>query len=292
MAQRDKDQSYARKFLLGYLPEGERQIIEERLISDPDYLQLLLQVENDLMEDYIAGQLSEDKRKRFDNYVLTNQRQVEQLNLTRALGEFAAVDAAAHSPPMVKGTTDPLMEGSRTDFLRAKFWGINVVLAAVILFTIGGLAVMIVLRSRSSENNNQQGSLGQELAKLNAQQNLDPEAILHGFIIGPLKPGLSRDDETNRSFVISATERIVQLRLQIGNGQYQAFQVALQTDEGQDIVTLSDLKEKIISGEKLLVIYLPARILIPGDYQVRLSGANRNNQIDYLGRYTFRVIGK
>ncbi len=291
MAQLDEEQRYARKFLLGYLDERERQTVEERLITDPDYLELVLQAESELMEAYVARQLSEDDRKRFDKYLLTNERQVEQLNLTRALTAFAKVDAAAHSPPVAKGTLEPVIETVPAGLLHAKIWGVNVVVAAVILVAIIGIAATMLL-SRST-GNYQQGSLGQELAKLNAQQDLDPEAILRGFIIGPLKPGLSRDDEINKKFVIPATEEIVQLRLQIGNGgPFQAFQAELQTGEGQEIAPISDLKAKRLDGESLIIIYLPARILSPNDYQLRLSGVNKNNQLEYLGRYTFRIVDK
>src|SRR6266404_312407 len=288
MAQLDEEQRYARKFLLGYLDERERQTVEERLITDPDYLELVLQAESELMEAYVARQLSEDDRKRFDKYLLTNERQVEQLNLTRALTAFAKVDAAAHSPPVAKGTLEPVIETVPAGLLHAKIWGVNVVVAAVILVAIIGIAAPMLLSP--SPGNYQQGSLGQELAKLNAQQDLDPEAILRGFIIGPLKPGLSRDDEINKKFVIPATEEIVQLRLQIGNGgPFQAFQAELQTGEGQEIAPISDLKAKRLDGESLIIIYLPARILSPNDYQLRLSGVNKNNQLEYLGRYTFRI---
>ncbi len=116
---------------------------------------------------------------------------------------------------------------------------------------------------------------------------------MRGIIIGPLKPGLSRDDEINKKFVIPATEEIVQLRLQIGNGgPFQAFQAELQTGEGQEIAPISDLKAKRLDGESLIIIYLPARILSPNDYQLRLSGVNKNNQLEYLGRYTFRIVDK
>lgn len=291
MAQLDDEQRYARKFLLGYLDEGERQTAEERLITDLDFLELVLQAESELMEDYIARLLSDDDRKRFDKYVLTNERQVEQLNLTRALTAYARVDAAAHSPPMVKGTLEPVTEAVPAGLLHAKLLGVNVVVAAVILVAIIGIAATMLL-SRST-GNNQDGSLGQELARLNAQKDLDPEAILRGFIIGPLKPGLSRDDEINKKFVIPATEEIVQLRLQIGSGgRFQAFQAELETDAGPETAPIRDLKAKRLNGESLIIIYLPARLLSPNDYQLRLSGVNSNNQLEYVGRYTFRIVGK
>src|SRR5882724_10165301 len=107
MEEPDEGQKDARKFLLGYLDERERQLVEERVSNDLDYLECILEVEHELMENYLARELSETDRLRFEKHVLTNQRQVDQLNLTRALGAFAQVQAAANSPP-VAARTEPV----------------------------------------------------------------------------------------------------------------------------------------------------------------------------------------
>lgn len=292
MKEPHEEQTYARKFLLGYLDGGERKIVEERLTTDPDFLELVLRAESELMEDYVAGQLSEADRKRFDKYVLTNRQQVDQLNLTRALGASATVRAAANSPPLV-AKTKPLGPGKQRSL--EPFWTaiwdakLSVAIILIILF---GSGAYLVWRHYVSDSINPQQSLTEELVKLNTQQSLSAEAIHKGFIIGPLKEGLVRDEQDVKKFFVPETEKIVQLRLQIGAGDYQTFQAVLQTAEGGELLTLNDLKVRSINGERVVIVFVPAKVLPPGDYQIRLSGMTQNNQLVYLGRYTFQVVGK
>jgi hypothetical protein len=292
MAEPHEEQSDARRFLLGYLDEEERAQMEKRLTSESDYLEMVLETESELMEDYVAGQLSEDNAIRFRKYVLTSQQQVEQLNLTRALGASARVHAAANSPP-IAARTKPARSPRpwSLDLLWVTIWEVKFA-AAIILVVLCGTASYFAWRYHASNTNNPLQNLTAEFTKLNTQQSLDAEATNKGFIIGPLKGGLVRDEQGVNSFSIPETEKIVQLRLQIGAGDYQSFQASLQTAEGREILPLNDLKPRSIKGEKLLIIYLPAQVLTPGDYQLRLSGVTQDHQSVYLGRYTFRIVGE
>jgi hypothetical protein len=291
MEEPHKEQRYARRFLLGYLDEGERQIVAERLTTDADYLELVLQAESELMEDYLGGLLSEEERKRFDKYVLTNRQQIDQLNLTRALGA-AVVPAAANSPPIVTKTrpTGPSsLQGPGISW--ASISHVKLSIAAIILVMICGTLVIILWRSNKSKINSSP-SLSEELIKLNTKQSLNTNARNQGFIIGPLKAGLVRDEQEINAFSIPKTEELVQLRLQIGAGDYQSFQAVLLTAENRELFTLPNLKATSIGGERMVVIYLPAKILTPGDYQLRLSGLTQNNQPMYLARHNFRIVGE
>ncbi len=281
MEESEAEEKHARRFLLGYLSEEERKSVEDRL-EEPDYLELVLRTEHDLMDDYIANELSENDRLRFKQYVLTNQQQIDELNLSRKLHATARVRAAANSPPVVTEPVPTVPEkGSESD----KSWHFKLSIAAVILISIGlGAAFAVIWWNQSSQQ------LSEELTKLNTQQTLSTEAINRGFVIGPLQEGLTREDLKN-SFSISETEQIVQLRLQIGSVPYQSFQAVLEDAEGHEIQKFNDLKARTISGERLVIIYVSAKDFSPGDYQIRLSGLTETNQPVNLGRYTFRTVG-
>ena len=289
MEEPHEEQRDARRFLLGYLDEGEHQIVAERLTTEAAYLELVLQAESELMEDYLGGQLSEEERKRFDKYVLTNRQQVDQLNLMKALRASATVRAASNSPPLV-ATIEPANPLSPRWL--SQFWAsisdLKLAMTAIVLLIVVVVGTMIVWRSRSSEINS--ARLSEELIKLNAQQSLSANAIYHGFIIGPLKGGLIRDEQDVKAFTIPKTQELVQLRLQIGTGDYQSFQAVLLTAENLQLFTLPNLKAISVGGERVVVIYLPAKILTPGDYQLKLSGLTQNSQTLYLGRYNFRIL--
>ena len=291
MEEPHEEQRDARRFLLGYLDEGERQIVAERLTTDAAYLELVLQAESELMEDYLGDQLSEEERKRFDKYILTNRQQVDQLNLMKGLRASATVRAASNSPPLA-ATVEPASTLSPRGLnpLWASMSDVKLLITAIVLVVVVVAGTIIVWQHRTSEINSAQ--LSEELIKLNAQQSLTANAIYNGFIIGPLKGGLIRDEQDVKAFTIPKTEELVQLRLQIGAGAYQSFQAVLLTAENRELFTLPSLKATSIGGERVVVIYLPAKILTPGDYQLTLSGLTQNNQPVYLGRYNFRIVGK
>jgi hypothetical protein len=299
MEEPHEEQRDARRFLLGYLDEGERQIVAERLTTDAAYLELVLQAESELMEDYLGDQLSEDERKRFDKYVLTNRQQVDQLNLTRGLRAAATVRAASNSPPLVAAiepATSVHENFAPLSNRDARWWNpiwasisdVKLAMTVILLLIVVAGGTIIVWRSRNSGINTSQ--LSQELIKLNARQDLNANAIYNGFIIGPLKGGLVRDDQEVKAFTIPRAEELGQLRLQIGPADYQLFQAVLLTAEDQELFTLPNLTATNMSGERVVVIYLPAKILTTGDYQLRLSGLTQNNQPVYLGRYNFRIV--
>jgi len=292
MAEPHEEQSDARRFLLGYLNEEERAEIEKRLTSESEYLEMVLETESELMEDYVADQLSEDDANRFKRHVLTNPQQVEQLNLIRALSASARVHAAANSPPIAAGSNPvTIPRTSSINLLWSAVWEIKIP-AAIVLIILCGAVAYFSWRYYASSPGNQPPYLSEEFIRLNTQQNLDAEATNKGLIIGPLKSGTVRDETDTRGFILPEKERIVQLRLQIGAGDYQTFQASLQTADGREILPLNDLRPRSIKGEKLVIVYLPAQVLTPGDYQLKLNGVTQDHQPVYLGRYMFRIVGR
>lgn len=283
MEESEAEKKLARRFLLGYLSEEERKSVEERLV-EPDYLELVLKTEHDLMEDYIANELSANDQLRFKQHVLTNPQQIDELNLSRKLRVTARarVRAAANSPPAV---TEPIPTVRKTSSNKSWHSDSRVPIAAIILISIGLAAAFIVIWwNRSSEQ-----LLYEELTKLNTQQGLSAEAINLGFIIGPLQEGLTREDSKN-SFSIPETEKIIQLRLQLGSVSFQTFQAVLQDMDGHDIRKFNGLRARTINGERMMIIYVSAKDITSGDYQLRLSGVTQTNEIVDLGRYIFRSV--
>jgi hypothetical protein len=65
----DKDHQMATDYLLGRLSELERQKIAERYFVEDDFFDQLLEAENDLFDRYVRGQLTDDERVAFKNYL-------------------------------------------------------------------------------------------------------------------------------------------------------------------------------------------------------------------------------
>jgi len=74
-----------RLWLLGLLPEQESRSFEERLITDSELYEELFIVEEELIDDYIAGRLSADERKAFESYFMNSPERQEQFRIANAL---------------------------------------------------------------------------------------------------------------------------------------------------------------------------------------------------------------
>jgi hypothetical protein len=65
----------------------------------------------------------------------------------------------------------------------------------------------------------------------------------------------------------------------------------VQTVEGREVLTSRELKtETADTPENTLSLDVPAKLLSPGDYQLKLSGSRASGDSEELGRYNFRVV--
>ncbi|HXU08134.1 MAG TPA: CHAT domain-containing protein [Blastocatellia bacterium] len=106
MGQDVHDEAYLRKYLLGMLNEAEQQAIEERLMADGAFFDLLHIAEDELIDHYLEpGALSTDQRSRFENFFLSTPDRRRQLQFAMALKSYvtAEVPTSEASASVVTG---------------------------------------------------------------------------------------------------------------------------------------------------------------------------------------------
>jgi hypothetical protein len=80
MKQRADSEKLMIRYLLGDAPEDEQIRIEERFFTDDEYFEQLLALEDDLIDDYVNGELTDREREQFEEYFLaspTRRQRVE-----------------------------------------------------------------------------------------------------------------------------------------------------------------------------------------------------------------------
>ena len=77
-----------RKYLLGELSEEERFAAEERLLTDRAFHQEILIVEEELIEEYLEGSLT--NKAGFTQYFLDNPGRAEKLQISMAFREYVS----------------------------------------------------------------------------------------------------------------------------------------------------------------------------------------------------------
>src|ERR1051325_11469042 len=81
----EADEKTIRQYLLGELDEAEMSVFEERLMTDDELFEMLRVVEDELIDEAAAGELSAAERARFEQYFLATPDRRARLELSRAL---------------------------------------------------------------------------------------------------------------------------------------------------------------------------------------------------------------
>ncbi|MFL6285042.1 MAG: hypothetical protein ACJ74Q_18015 [Pyrinomonadaceae bacterium] len=90
------DEYLVRKYLLGQLAEGEREWMEERLLTDDEFYETVTaledKVEDELIDQYLDGELTGEGREHFERLLLYTPERADKLRLIK--------DLKAHSVPV------------------------------------------------------------------------------------------------------------------------------------------------------------------------------------------------
>lgn len=89
-------------YLLGAVSPEEEEHIEHRLQQETEYGELLLLVEEDLVDDYARGLLSEGERDLFEQNFLTTPERHQKLMLAQAAVKYVNALSVANAEPSVQ----------------------------------------------------------------------------------------------------------------------------------------------------------------------------------------------
>lgn len=93
MKQHLVDGSELRRYLLGELGGDELLSVEERLFLDGEYLLRMQEVEDELIDDYVYGELPSADRERFESHFLLQPGRRDDLRVASALKSYIASEA-------------------------------------------------------------------------------------------------------------------------------------------------------------------------------------------------------
>ena len=166
-----KDKENLREYLLGNIKdEFTLDAIEEKLLSDAEFLNELEITEDELIDEYVLQQLDARDLESFQQLFLKNPERVEKINFAFALSDIAKAGSLKNEP-----------EKKSFSFLRNMFIKPQFLYAVMTVFIVGLglLAGFWILNFNDSKNS---------LAELKSlHQNERPvEARIVGFDYSPL----------------------------------------------------------------------------------------------------------
>ena len=264
-----------RHYLLGELDESTREQVERRVMTDRDYKEEVLIVEEELLEDYVSGTLDRHERDLFLKNYLTTPRQEQKLKIAQALDKRATQSAHRHA-----GTSSsPNVLKRLADLFRTRKLLLQLSWAPLILVFLGGTLLIVNVWRNKNE-------LQAELLRLNGAGSylLDPGPSVFQLSLSALT---LREAGNLPTVPINNQTQVVQLRIPQPQGQQQTYQAILKDSDNREVLSLSGLTTRSLNDSRMLVLQLPADIFNTGDYLLTIREQNSSEDI---ADYSFRVI--
>jgi len=297
------DRRLMKRYLLGTTSAEERSTVEDKYLSNADTFEELTAAENDLIDSYTRGKLSDLDKREFEKRYLTSPKQQARVDFSLVLGELSA---QTHQTTSV---AKPSFSQGFLAFFQLRSpafqWGFAAACAVVFVAAIGSLRVMhnrdlqAHLGSQQTERQTQSpittkpvtqnpnaGAGGTEIAKMDTP-------VLGDFTL-QLNPGVSRTvGSGGKAFVVPSGTSWLNLQLSLDDDDHAPYTALVETPEGTEIHRVDALKSRTVSGRRIVVMRLPVRLIPAGDYVVDLRQArdDRTKQ-ESLESYSFRLVYK
>jgi hypothetical protein len=262
-----------RRYVLGGSTEEESAAVEREYFKSADALDRVRAVEDDLIDEYVAGQLAPDEQGEFERHYLTTPAHRRRVAVARALRTAESVESNQRRPVAVR-------------------WRPAAALAAALIIVAVGVALM--LRMRSVPTTVQVDSLPSATApappppRVPAPPPVRPVAIVVELSISPI---LVRGSDQPAGLTIAADTDVVRLYLQ-GQGSTRRLGQAraiVRTVTGDQVWSGPAEAADRTAPRALARVDIPADRLRPDDYIVELLGADTAGREVELYRYFLRV---
>jgi len=307
------DDVVGRKYLLGELPLEDQQRVEELAFLEPRSFELLQELENELVDDYISHDLTPRERSRFETYFLSKPRHRSDLRIAMALHACIDRDAQATSLPTSQGiriTTKSSWRQLLTLYLDLPLpaWG---VLAALIL----GAAIFFGLRFFKTSNSSIPIQANRQIQKTDepsdrkiviAQATPTPasDQTNHGnrvspksstgvlsFLLVPGAPTRGEDSITKVRLPAGSFSARFDLPL-IDEADYQSYQVTLQQDDDAKVLRRwGGLRSQVGPSGRLVRLTLPSRMLkVDQQYRLVLVGVSSDTTPHQIAYYYLKAV--
>ena len=313
------------RYLLGELSEQEQLQLEEQYFGDDDWFEQFLAIEEELIDDYVQGQLSRRERERFEKYFLTTPQRRERVEFAKALKQYTAEEQKASAPASAAPSPQPEPWWRFfLNFLLAPHPVLQPAFAMAVVVMMLGSAWLFVQtmhledqlaqfqaeqreglerrRSLPPEPNDPSEQIRELAEKLNhekrqreqLEQKLakaqPPQPAVVSFALGA---GALRDIEGAKRLVIPRGAEVVQLQPDFEDGgEYKSYRSVLRTAEGEEVWSQGMLKARLSDAGKTVVLNVPALVFIDNNYILTLIGVKPDKTMEIVGSYPFSVAKK
>ena len=316
------------RYLLGAVSETERENIEAEYLTDVDVFEQILIAEDDLVDAYARGELSDQERRQFEKNFLTSARGRERIHFSQALA--GAVADARPVAERVKPSPSPSFFAALWAGLTTKVRVAGVAFAGLSVMAFSWLVVehmrmraelqglraeQVRLTEQSKElqriadaERARREELAAQVGRKESERapepvpteqasNLPPGLVqrppkdLIAFNISP--GGVRGSGGTNLALPRSA--KFIQLNLNFERPSLnQEYSAAIETADGKTVWRKESFgfRPKVTALDRVRLPAIPGTTLPPGDYVLFLSGKQADGNFAPVANYSFRISRK
>jgi hypothetical protein len=280
-----------RQYVLGSVDADTRLALEQGMVTEPEVFDALGVVEDEVVEDYLEGNLTGPERHTVERHFRSNQDLRGRVALIRMLRRNAS------------SVAEPARTAHRSRRpVTLSPWWVGA-MAASILVLIGGNVWLTMTTNRLRGELAQRGgetATGDQRtmpSALTVPPNTvaaSPPVRESAALFDPptfsLGSGALRGEGTITRVVIPDEAQTIRLALPVPAAQYARYRVALLNAEGDELWIIMELEVDRQPSGTAVIVLVPSALFELGDYQARLSGSASKGRWEDIATYPFRVI--
>jgi len=259
---------------LGSVDSDHKTQFEEKILSVPETYEELLIAEEELIDQYAAGGLSELEREQFETHFLITAERQKDLRFGQLLRRYVnshvpqhdfSTAAIAHVEKTASAKKLPRLSPSPAGGRPLMAFSV----AGVALLGIALLGGWIALRRSPVRS---------------AQQGTGPVVVV------TLAPGsIATEGDTAQRVNVPPKGYTLKLELELQNSSFRNYKSELFR-QNKSVQTDGALSIEAKGEQFVVPLTITGERLSPGDYEVKLSGVLESGANEFIEKYSFRVI--
>ena len=254
------------QYLLGALPEADTERFDALSVADSDFADELNATEKNLVDAYVAGELTGATLERFEAHYLASPLRREKVEFARSFHGFAerhwATRASEGEVARRPATSFAAISTAFRDFQQRLVWRWSLAAAAVILLAMGG---WWTFHDRANGEGN--------------------ELVATLVLAPPL-----RGSERVPSLLLPKKTGMVEVQLEMESDEYAAYRVTLVDESGDAELWRSSSASASAAGVKYrLAVRFPAQLIKSQIYSLVVTGVGPQGNTEVIANYPFRA---
>jgi hypothetical protein len=291
MKNNTKEENGIVSYLLGQSTEDEQLQIEENFFQRPEFHEHMLAIEEELIRDYIVGELAPKQRALFETHFLNSERRRKKYESARNLTTYLA-DAYLPQPLPVRSKKTLLArffgEGNRSLLIQAAGAMTAVLLLAFlgVLWTsrqdliASGEQIALAPKPEPpvvpiTPGAQAAGTQRSRITSISAQPKSSraekaTSSTLAFFLPIAAVRGGGRDEI--KELKIPTKAQAVQLDLSLIEWEYPRYNVSVKTIDGKQVVHRENLTPRKTRKGRVLTVSIPSKLLPDAEFVLNISG--------------------